>query len=760
MDKANPVARLARGALAFALAASLAPTTASADETSPRSGIADGFIASSEQAVARYATTGNPDDLRDVRAYQGNGIMLLNADLPEKLDLRDRDVVTPVKLQNPWGTCWSFAAIAASETSIMSELGITTDDGAVDLSELHTAWFSYMPLPEGSGSQAGEGIRTTSTDPAAVLDQGGDLFTTTSVFSSGVGPVAESLVPYRNKCGCTEKKDGIPVYYSSEGDWSVDEDLRFVQEIELEESSILPSPAGRSDSGSYTYNESGTQAIKRELQEGRAVSILFAADQSQPGQGSQGRYINPNTWAQYTYDESASATHAVSIVGWDNSYSKYLFEPDLTTAEGELDPQFFVDGDVSGELNEDGKAIAEDSNRIPASDGAWIVKNSWGSKDVEFPHRNPNGWGVDGGGYFYLSYYDKSVVLPESFDYYTENYGESAEYYLINQYDFMPSPGVTAQLSDDPVSMANVFEASEHQMVRSLSCETAQPGTEVDYEVYLLNDGYASPKDGKLLAKASETYEYGGYHRIQLKEPLPIEQGQHFSVVVTQQCDGLYCIPVDRALNKTGVDKLNEELGLNYSRYAVGVVNKGESFTFEDGEWADWFDVVASIKAAAAETEPGDIFDYDNFAIKAYADPMGEPPIHEAVVVPDLGGMTEAEALAALEQAGLKGEAGEPEHSDAVEAGRVIRQGTPAGTEVDKGFIVTYHLSLGKEQSGEQGGAAGGGGAGGTAGGKPMPAMGDTAAPIAGALAVALASAVVAVAGFRMSGRRSGRPRC
>ena len=32
---------------------------------------------------------------------------------PEKFDLRERGVVTPVKSQSPWGTCWTFGTSAA-----------------------------------------------------------------------------------------------------------------------------------------------------------------------------------------------------------------------------------------------------------------------------------------------------------------------------------------------------------------------------------------------------------------------------------------------------------------------------------------------------------------------------------------------------------------------------------------------------------------------------------------------------------------------
>ena len=31
-----------------------------------------------------------------------------------------------MKNQNPWNTCWSFADIASSETSILNSLGMTT----------------------------------------------------------------------------------------------------------------------------------------------------------------------------------------------------------------------------------------------------------------------------------------------------------------------------------------------------------------------------------------------------------------------------------------------------------------------------------------------------------------------------------------------------------------------------------------------------------------------------------------------------------
>ena len=71
---------------------------------------------------------------------------------PAKFDLRDRGTVTPVRSQSPWGTCWSFATIAASENSILNSLGLTTDSyrekygEELDLSEKHLAW----TIPKGN----------------------------------------------------------------------------------------------------------------------------------------------------------------------------------------------------------------------------------------------------------------------------------------------------------------------------------------------------------------------------------------------------------------------------------------------------------------------------------------------------------------------------------------------------------------------------------------------------------------------------------
>ena len=80
----------------------------------------------------------------------------------------------------------------------------------------------------------------------------------------------------------------------------------------------------------------------------------------------------------------------------------------------------------------------------------------------------------------------------------------------------------------------------------------------------------------------------------------------------------------------------------------------------------------------------------------SYVVSKGPEPISK-VNVPNLVGKSDTDAAAALAAVELTGEVTK-EHSDSVEAGKVISQGTPADTQVDKGTKITYVVSLGKAQ--------------------------------------------------------------
>ncbi|MFO7816859.1 MAG: C1 family peptidase, partial [Desulfovibrionales bacterium] len=63
-------------------------------------------------------------------------------DLSQKFDLRDVDghsYLSPIKNQNPWGTCYAFGAVAAAESTYNRAMDLYDED-AVSLSEAFIIW--------------------------------------------------------------------------------------------------------------------------------------------------------------------------------------------------------------------------------------------------------------------------------------------------------------------------------------------------------------------------------------------------------------------------------------------------------------------------------------------------------------------------------------------------------------------------------------------------------------------------------------------
>ena len=416
-------------------------------------------------------------------------------------------------------------------------------------------------------------------------------------------------------------------YYAPFDDWSIPsgKEYHFPSVMALFKGSyVLPPPVEITKDFKTVLHPEGVAAIKLEISKGRGVGIGFVADESTPDSkaGDDG-YMNRKNWAQYYGGEKPQSNHGVTIVGYDDNYPKENFTRTLG-----------------------GKVV---ENSTPPGNGAFIVKNSWGAlteedkKNVKYDEEgnpiydNPNAraWGINDSGYFYLSYYDHSIVSAESYEFYSD---DELPYKNVDyaQHDLFQGLGYEERTYKEKVSMANVFDVKRDGYLSQISFMTVSPGTKVHYEIYkdIEED---NPTSGTLLESGDLEYDIGGCRRIVLGDNYFLKKGEKYSVVVTQTHK-----------ENDGKEVYAEVCGYMenpYSTKGAGVktiINKGESYLFKDGKWIDQTEVAKEYIKGKYEEESKeyggdemqetylngiDDFGMDNYAIKAFIVPAEDMPV-------------------------------------------------------------------------------------------------------------------------------------
>ncbi len=271
---------------------------------------------------------------------------------------------------------------------------------------------------------------------------------------------------------------------------------------------------------------SGTEWVREDLIRDKilqygAVYTVYLADKIE----------DPNSYNSSTgawYSLTADSNHAVAVVGWDDNYSRYNFN----------------------------------SNRIPPGDGAWLIKNSWGTN-----------YGEDG--YGWISYFDESFNYRDQARVVTAVEPLSKNEYMLS-HDYMPlnnKYGVT-HISTS-VYTCNVYDVSEYvdrydSINKVLFYSNCVNGT---YELYIVpvnTDGTIPgiSELGEPLSSGSILKD--GYLTVDLQNPYSININvEKYAIIVKHTGDSEFIVP--REYSYTGdYGGCNAKIKAGESYYNIG----------------------------------------------------------------------------------------------------------------------------------------------------------------------------------------------
>ena len=354
----------------------------------------------------------------------------------ETYNANEERFVTEVKNQRNTSLCWAFSLASNLETSLL-----TREQKYYDLSEEQLAYFWANRVNDPLGNTPNDKITRTQSDYHGT----GNGRVASFFLSTWSGMTTEEKVPFQ----------------PSAVTWP--DSLAYDTSAYMEDA---------------IFSQYTVERTKQLLMEYNSVSaMIYMLD----------NYYYPDT-ASYSCPQSGLVNHAVTIVGWDDTYSKENFPS------------------ASGVKN----------------DGAWIVKNSYGKN-----------WGKNG--YFYLSYEDKSITNLVS------NTAVTTPAYPNNYfYDGAAAGTVTfpGKTINNGYYVSNIFKATagngKDEELGEIVTAVPQDNTDFQIQVYTDLKNTSDPTSGTpaYAEPVDYTQPLAGIHTIHLNTPVKIPQGTFYSVVI------------------------------------------------------------------------------------------------------------------------------------------------------------------------------------------------------------------------------------
>lgn len=389
-----------------------------------------------EERQAQLAPLQNLDAFAPEPEVDSNIDIATYALYPGTYNAYEEGFVTDVKNQRNTSLCWAFSLASNLETSLL-----TRGQKYYDLSEEQLAYFWANRVNDPLGNTPNDKITRTQSDYHGT----GNGRVASFFLSTWSGMTTEEKVPFQ----------------SSAVTWP--DSLAYDTSAYMEDA---------------IFSQYTVERTKQLLMEYNSVSaMIYMLD----------NYYYPDT-ASYSCPQSGLVNHAVTIVGWDDTYSKENFPS------------------ASGVKN----------------DGAWIVKNSYGKN-----------WGKNG--YFYLSYEDQSITNLVS------NTASTSEEYNNNYfYDGAAAGTVTfpGNTINNGYYVSNIFKATagngKDEELGEIVTAVPQDNTDFQIQVYTDLKNTSDPTSGTpaYAEPVDYTQPLAGIHTIHLNTPVKIPQGTFYSVVI------------------------------------------------------------------------------------------------------------------------------------------------------------------------------------------------------------------------------------
>ncbi|GEM_PF-2671097 len=373
--------------------------------------------------------------------------------------------------------CWAFTCVATIEINLIKK-GLA--DTSIDLSEAQLAYFAYHNTPDNLGGKSGD-VNESSRDRK---NRDGNSRYASRALIGWEGLASEETIPFN-------------IEY-------IDDSMAYNNNIAHLEG---------------YYNLESAEEIKQAILDYGSAGISYYVD------GGRSIYYNESNHSYYC-DQKNNTTHMVTLIGWDDTYSRYNF------------------------------------NYTPERDGAWIVRNSWGE-------------GYGEGGYFYLSYDDKSAGYAFAME-----ADVAGKYHNNYQYDggmFTASYSSCQKVANVFTAKANYGQAEEIRAVSFM----INGDTNVDYAIRI----YTDVNNGDTLSFGKPVYvqkgktSYEGTYTVPLNNPVYVEDGTNYAVVI--------------ALDEQKSASITHEMSYDYyyelSGYRSTVyADAHQSYAYLSGEWKDY----------------------------------------------------------------------------------------------------------------------------------------------------------------------------